>query len=101
MRTRAAVAREIGQLKIEQIESRSHVIDTARPSERLAKVSLGRLDTIPNKDFVLRYKVAGEKIKSGLVTCQDKRGGFFTLILTPGFLRIIIASSLNIKLFIY
>ena len=68
---------------IEQIQSRSHVIETGRPSPNLADVKLGRLDTIPNKDFVLRYKVAGERIKSSLITHQDKRGGFFTLMLYP------------------
>ena len=68
---------------IERIQSRSHVIETGRPSPNLADVKLGRLDAIPNKDFVLRYKVAGERIKSSLITHQDKRGGFFTLMLYP------------------
>jgi Ca-activated chloride channel family protein len=46
-------------------------------------VQLSPLDNIPNKDFVLRFKVAGETIKSALVTHRDERGGFFTLMLYP------------------
>jgi Ca-activated chloride channel family protein len=38
---------------------------------------------LPNKDFVLRYRVAGEKIKSSLLTHRDARGGFFTLMIYP------------------
>src|SRR5439155_20852716 len=43
-------------------------------------VALNPNDRIPNKDFVLRYRVAGEQIKSSLLTYRDERGGFFTLM---------------------
>ena len=46
-------------------------------------ISLARNDRIPNRDFVLRYRVAGDKLKSSLVTSRDERGGFFTLMLYP------------------
>lgn len=46
-------------------------------------MALSPLDRIPNKDFVLRYKVAGGRIKSTLLTQHDKRGDFFTLMLYP------------------
>ena len=46
-------------------------------------ITLASSDALPNKDFVLRYRVAGEKIKSSLVTHKDDRGGFFTLMLFP------------------
>ena len=68
---------------IEQVSCPSHVITkTATAPEKLA-VKLSSLDSIPNKDFVLRYKVAGKTVKSALVTHRDKRGGFFTLMLYP------------------
>jgi len=68
---------------IEKVLCSSHVItnSTATPEKRTVKLS--RLDSIPNKDFVLRYKVAGKTVKSALVTHRDKRGGFFTLMLYP------------------
>jgi Ca-activated chloride channel family protein len=46
-------------------------------------VELGRLDRIPNKDFVLRYRVAGDRLKSNFLTHRDERGGFFTLMIYP------------------
>ncbi len=68
---------------IEKIECRNHAIDQDRLSPGVAQIRLSRLDAIPNKDFVLRYKVAGNRVKSGLMTCRGKRGGFFTLMLYP------------------
>lgn len=68
---------------IEEIECRNHVIDTQREADGRAEVKLSDLDAIPNKDFVLRYKVAGDHIKSALLTHRDERGGFFTLMLYP------------------
>ncbi len=68
---------------IEEVACTSHVITkTFTAPEKLA-VKLSSLDSIPNKDFVLRYKVAGKTVKSALVTHRDKRGGFFTLMLYP------------------
>jgi Ca-activated chloride channel family protein len=68
---------------IEDVACSSHVITkTAAAPEKLT-AKLSSLDSIPNKDFVLRYKVAGKTVKSALVTHRDQRGGFFTLMLYP------------------
>jgi len=68
---------------IEQVACTSHVITNSSSSRNKRTVKLSSLDSIPNKDFVLRYKVAGKTVKSALVTHRDKRGGFFTLMLYP------------------
>jgi Ca-activated chloride channel family protein len=68
---------------IEKLVCKSHVINNSSASRQRKTVRLSSLDSIPNKDFVLRYKVAGKKVKSALVTHRDKRGGFFTLMLYP------------------
>jgi Ca-activated chloride channel family protein len=68
---------------IEQLACTSHVITNSTPARNKRTVRLSSLDSIPNKDFVLRYKVAGKTVKSALVTHHDKRGGFFTLMLYP------------------
>jgi Ca-activated chloride channel family protein len=70
-------------VSIEDLEVPSHVTRTERPSPEKAVVTLSPNDTIPNKDFVLRYKVAGDAVKSSLLTHRDERGGFFTLMLYP------------------
>ena len=69
---------------IERIESRSHRIDVSNPEKGIARVSLRDDDAIPNKDFVLRYKVAGDTVKTALMTHRDPRGGsYFTLMIVP------------------
>jgi len=68
---------------IEEISCLSHVINNSSVTPEKRTVKLSSLDSIPNKDFVLRYKVAGKTVKSALVTHQDERGGFFTLMLYP------------------
>ena len=68
---------------IEQAACSSHVISKSSSTPETLNVKLSSLDSIPNKDFVLRYKVAGKTVKSALVTHQDERGGFFTLMLYP------------------
>jgi Ca-activated chloride channel family protein len=68
---------------IEEFECRTHqIISESTAPERVA-VSLAPNDNLPNRDFVLRYRVAGEHIKSSLMTHRDERGGFFTLMLYP------------------
>ena len=50
---------------IEQIESRNHQVTVERSRTPASRdVALDPADTIPNKDFVLRYKVAGDDVKS-------------------------------------
>ncbi|HYC56882.1 MAG TPA: VIT domain-containing protein [Candidatus Binatia bacterium] len=79
-----SVAVEIeGGMKIESIHSPSHTVEATRSSDRLVKVALDRRDRIPNEDFVLRYKLAGETAKTAFLTHRDDRGGYFTLMLEP------------------
>ncbi len=68
---------------IEQVACSTHVISKSSSAPETLTVKLSSLDSIPNKDFVLRYKVAGRMVKSALVTHRDERGGFFTLMLYP------------------
>ena len=68
---------------VEKITCSNHAITKTFNTKENVAVKLSSLDTIPNKDFVLRYKVTGKRVKSALVTHRDKRGGFFTLMLYP------------------
>jgi Ca-activated chloride channel family protein len=68
---------------IEAFECRTHQITSELTAPERLAVSLAPTDSLPNKDFVLRYRVAGDRIKSALVTHRDERGGFFTLMLYP------------------
>jgi Ca-activated chloride channel homolog len=70
-------------LPIDELKSVSHEIEVERTSPTAARVRLKDSAAIPNKDFVLRYDVAGQKIEDALLTHRDSRGGYFTLILQP------------------
>ena len=68
---------------IDGLISKTHEVEVARPSDRRASVSLKNRETIPNKDFILRYDVAGKKISDALLTHSTGHSGFFTLIVQP------------------
>ncbi|MHC4744473.1 MAG: VIT and vWA domain-containing protein, partial [Planctomycetota bacterium] len=68
---------------IEEIKPSNHAITKQSGPRNTLTVKLHDRDTIPNKDFVLRYRVAGKRIKSALAVHRDKRGGYFTLMLYP------------------
>jgi Ca-activated chloride channel homolog len=70
-------------MSIDALDSKTHDINVARPDDRRALVTLKDETTIPNKDFILRYDVAGKKIQDALLTHSSDTGGFFTLILQP------------------
>ena len=68
---------------IDSLASSTHEISAERPSPHQARLRLKQNAVLPNKDFILRYDVAGAKIQDALLTHHDSRGGFFTLILQP------------------
>jgi Ca-activated chloride channel family protein len=72
-------------VKVEEIKSINHQVDLQRPDDAKARVELAPSDSIPNKDFVLRYKVAGSTVKSALMAQKSEKGdgGYFTLMIFP------------------
>lgn len=70
-------------VSIEELACRSHKAAIDRPGATRAVVRLDADDSRPNKDFVLRWRVAGETVKSAMLTHQDSRGGFFNLMIVP------------------
>src|SRR6266404_5527624 len=68
---------------IDVLDSKTHDVSVERPDDRRAIVRLKDQAAIPNKDFILRYDVAGKKIEDALLTHASDKGGFFTLILQP------------------
>lgn len=70
-------------VRIEEFQCRTHDVTHESASGEKLSVALQPHDNIPNRDFVLRYRVAGEQIKSSLITHRDERGSYFTLMLYP------------------
>ncbi len=70
-------------LPVSKLESPTHVVDIAQPDARHASIKLKDQATIPNKDFILRYSTATNKIQDSVLTHADQRGGYFMLVLQP------------------
>src|SRR5207249_2863405 len=61
-----------------------HAIDVERPEANQARVRLRDQADIPNRDFVLRYAVAGDEVRSGYLVHRDGEGdGYVTFVLLP------------------
>jgi Ca-activated chloride channel homolog len=74
---------------IQELHSTSHEIDVQRTGASTVGIKLRDLTEIPNRDFILKYDVAGEQITDALLsqaTPPNSKlgpGGHFTLILQP------------------
>ncbi|MHC4140854.1 MAG: VIT domain-containing protein [Planctomycetota bacterium] len=70
-------------VSIEEIKCNSHKIEITNQESEQVRVTLSPEDSIPNKDFVLRYRVAGDQVKTALLTHRDGDEGYFTFMLYP------------------
>src|SRR5262245_62352897 len=68
---------------IDGFKSTLHEVDIAKTDNHRAVVRLKDQATIPNKDFILKFDVAGKTISDAVMTHRGAQGGFFTLILQP------------------
>ncbi|MBU1910000.1 MAG: VWA domain-containing protein [Verrucomicrobia bacterium] len=73
-------------LPVQTLECPTHEVvlspETA-PFDGPVLVRLAPRDTIPNKDFVLRYTVAGAAPQTGFLAHRDENGGTFMLMFQP------------------
>ena len=71
-------------INIEEINSELHEINIEKISATTSKIKLAEHDSIPNRDFILRYRVGSETIEEGLISTKIKdKGGFASLIIQP------------------
>jgi Ca-activated chloride channel family protein len=79
---------------IAEVHSPSHQIRIERPDNSTGflkgfaqtghvQVKLGGEDTIPNKDLILRYRVANNNTQATVLTQSDEKGGHFATYLIP------------------
>lgn len=68
---------------LDNVISKTHDVDIKRNGNNKAVVALKNQATLPNKDFILKYDVAGKKINDAVLTHNGTNGGFFQLILQP------------------
>lgn len=74
-------------MPISQVSSKLHEVQINNGANGKADISLVDRATIPNKDFVLSWNVAEDKLKSGYVAYRDPQAkdgsGYFTVMLIP------------------
>jgi len=64
------------------VSSPSHAL-TVEGDEHARTVTLAKGRTVDNRDFLLRYRLAGNVTQAGVFTHRDGRGGFFSLLIEP------------------
>jgi len=67
---------------ISNVRSTSHQLRIEHEGQ-IVRVKLDETDTIPNKDLILRYQVAGDNTQATVLTQADERGGHFAVYLIP------------------
>jgi Ca-activated chloride channel family protein len=70
-------------LPISKLTSPSHDLEIKYSGDRAAAITLKDEKTGGNKDFVLRYALAGDKIDTGLLLYPGKEENFFLMMLEP------------------
>ncbi|MFO7897886.1 MAG: VWA domain-containing protein, partial [Planctomycetota bacterium] len=69
---------------VQNLEVKQHKATVERQGKAKASVKLDPADAIPNKDFVLRYAVVGEKPELAVLAHKPKdRAGYFMLMIQP------------------
>jgi Ca-activated chloride channel family protein len=69
-------------IEIRAVRSPSHQIQIDREGH-IVRVKLAGGDTIPNKDLIVRYQVAGDRTTTTVLSQADERGGHFAVYLIP------------------
>lgn len=70
-------------IALETVHSVNHAVDVDKADSGRQIVRLGDSDTIPNRDFVLRFQVAGDQVRTALMTHEDDHGRYFTMMIYP------------------
>lgn len=71
-------------MPIKDLTCSSHKVNAAYESTSRAKVSLDKAETSGgNRDYILRYRLDGDKIQTGLLLTQGEKENFFVLMMQP------------------
>lgn len=69
-------------LAVSEVEAITHAVDKRKDDDGLVHITLSPRDKVPNRDFVLRYRVATEK-PSGTMLVSAATGGHFSVVIDP------------------
>lgn len=69
---------------ITDLSCKSHAVNISKKGESMAQVTLANpSDYAGNRDFILKYKLTGEKLQSGLVLTRGEEENYFMLTVQP------------------
>ena len=68
---------------LQSLASPSHAVDIERPGPDQAQIRLRQEDSIPNKDFVLRYRIDGTAPGLVLLPHRTEKQGHFLMLIQP------------------
>jgi len=68
---------------IQNLKVTNHKAEVVKVGTNRANVRLSNHDSVPNKDFVVRYDVLGSKPEMALLTHSDGSVGYFMLMVQP------------------
>ena len=70
-------------MPVTKLNAVAHHVEITRPSDSKRVITLAHGDSIPNRDFVLRWSVAGDETQFGVITHREGKDGFLTLAMQP------------------
>ncbi|MBI5499055.1 MAG: VWA domain-containing protein [Deltaproteobacteria bacterium] len=70
-------------LVIRELETVTHCVDVEEFGGTKRRVTLSPADAIPNRDFVLRWSVAGDELQAAVLTHRDGEHGYLSLLVQP------------------
>ena len=70
-------------LPITDVRSVAHRVDIAENGKDRRTIRLAKASAIPNRDFVLRWTVAGKRLQTGVLTYRDHGEGYLALLVQP------------------
>ena len=71
-------------LPIKEVSSASHQVTAAYDGPTVATIRLAKSEQYGgNRDYILRYRLAGDRIESGLLLYEGKSENFFLLMMQP------------------
>jgi len=70
-------------LPIRDLQCDTHRMSIQKRGDSQRILELEQSDSIPNRDLVLRWTVAGSETQMGLLTHRENNDGFFTLLMQP------------------
>jgi Ca-activated chloride channel family protein len=70
-------------LPIAGLQAVTHCVEVEDHSTTRKVLRLAAADSIPNRDFVVRWKVDGAETQFGVLAHRGEQGGFLTLLMQP------------------